>query len=519
MKYQPSSQRLTLLVVLGASFMLLVLLGNWLNEQSSLAAQGRPPEPRPAFEGDPIDVVLKESDLLPTTSMPLTVQGGGWQEVFTETFESGINTAIWTVFDEDGTTNGEYKWGSETYTNTTPAGTRSAWAIGDGEQGGTLDPTTDGYPAHVSSWLVYGPMDMSSVIEGMVMFDYWYQASVGDTFAVMASTDGTNYTGLATSNGGSGGWSEVMYDLDSYAGEPQLYIAFVFESDSSTNPSNFKGVFLDDVVLAFNLLQTTYLPYVRQDPTVTPTFTPTATPTTTPTATPTTQSGTPYVDDFLNSNSGWAMRRQATGPGTPANNVDYVQGGRLEVKVNKAGHYVIAAPLAAAASTNKYRIETQAQLINPQDQSGYGIVFGGNWNGQTCPNSNYTSCFTSYYLLEVRWLANNNNPLLVARMLQVTNHDSNNNPVFTTVFNWTEVRTVGGVTINPNGVNEWDIQVESNGTITVYVANQLLKTVTNEASLFSQKYFGLYAATFNESGGTTSTTTVRYEYISVVPVP
>ena len=48
MKYQPSSQRLTLLVILGTSFLLLVLFGNWINERASLAAQGKPPEPRPA---------------------------------------------------------------------------------------------------------------------------------------------------------------------------------------------------------------------------------------------------------------------------------------------------------------------------------------------------------------------------------------------------------------------------------------------------------------------------------------
>lgn len=518
MKNKQLHNRFTWFMALGGGLLALILLGNWLNQQASLAAQGRPPEPRPAFGGAPVTAVLSNTANLPTEPIPFTVQGGGWQQVFTETFESGIPGTVWTVFDEDGTTNGEYKWGTETYTNTTPAGTRSAWGVGDGEQGGTLDPATDGYPANAKSWLVYGPIDMSDVTEGMVMFNYWFHASIGDTFAVMASTNGTNYTGLATNNGGSGSWAQVMYDLSAYAGEPQLYVAFVFNSDSSTNPSNLKGVFLDDVIFAFNLLQLTYLPHIRLDPSPTPTLTPSPTPSPTPTATAT-QPANPYVDNFDNSGTGWSMRRQSTGPTSPANSVSYVTGGRLELNVSKASHYVIAAPMAAAASSNKYRIETQAQLISPVDQSGYGIVFGGNWNGQTCPNGNYTSCFTSYYLLEVKWLANNNNPLLVARLREITGHDGNNHPTGTIVFNWTEARLVNGVTINPNGVNEWDIQVESDGTMRIYVANQLFKTVTGENTYFGQKYFGLFASSINEAGGTTNNAVVRYEYISVVPVP
>jgi len=520
MQTKPYPQRLSWLITLGAGLIAFVLLSNWLSQQTMLAQQGQKPEPRPAFGGRPITATLTSSANLPKETIAWETRGPGWQQVYTETFEAGINPTIWTSFDQDGTTNGEYKWGTEIYTNTTPSGTRSAWAVGDGEQGGTLDPATDGYPPNAKSWLVYGPVDMSNAIEGMVMFDYWYEASAGDPFAVMASTDGTNYAGIASTNGGSGGWSQVMYDLTSYAGQAQLYIAFVFTSDGTTNPSNFKSVFLDEVIFAFNFLETVYLPSLRLDPTLTPTATPTKTPTptATPTATPT-QNANPYVDDFNNPSSNWAMRRQSTGPGTVTNSVSYVAGGRLELNVSKPGHYVLAAPMAVAPSTSRYKIETQAQLINPVDQSGYGIVFGGNWNGQSCPNSGYTNCFTSYYLLEVRWLANNNNPLLVTRLREITGHDSNNNPTGTILFNWTETRLINGVTINPNGVNEWDIQYESNGTIKIFVQNQLFKTITSETTYFNQKYFGLYASSINDAGGTTNNGVVRYEYISVVNVP
>ena len=53
----------------------------------------------------------------------------------------------------------------------------------------------------------------------------------------------------------------------------------------------------------------------------------------------------------------------------------------------------------------------------------------------------------------------------------------------------------------------------------MFVQNQLFKTVNSETTYFSQKYFGLYASSINDSGGTTNSGVVRYEYISVVNVP
>lgn len=114
------------------------LLGRWLSYSAMTASAGAPPPDRPLFEGEPFTARVDRPGLHERASIVPTNIGGGWNTVYTETFESGISPVYWDVFDGDGTENGEYKWGIETYTNTTPGGTYSAWAVGDGFNGGQL---------------------------------------------------------------------------------------------------------------------------------------------------------------------------------------------------------------------------------------------------------------------------------------------------------------------------------------------------------------------------------------------
>jgi hypothetical protein len=487
-------------------------LGRWLDRSVTTASAGSPPPNRPLFEGEPFTARINRPALTSRATVGPNDIHGGWNSVYTETFESGISPVYWDVFDQDGTENGEYKWGIETYTNTTPGGSYSAWAIGDGFNGGQLDPATDGYAPNTDSWLVYGPINMTDATDGAVLLDYWLQSEVGDAFGVAVSTDGSNYQGLLDTSGGSGSWSNVMYNLDSYIGESAVYIAFTFESDGSANPGNLKGAFLDQVVIMVQYPLNLYLPYVALGMTPTHTPTPTAQPTATPTATATAAPIT-YVDTFENPNSGWAIRRQNTD--APSNAVAYT-GGKLQVDVTKVGDYAIVAPMIAATNGG-YNIETQARFISPADQHGYGIVFAGDWNGSTCPNGSYNSCFNQYYWLEVRWLAGGGNPLLVFRVRKIESHSgSDNTPVGPTLINWTEVRTVNGQPVDPNAINEWDVRYESDGDIKIYVKNVQVGVV-RDTSYLNNRYFGLTTSTLSEATSNPNAK-VQFEYISVVPV-
>jgi len=60
----------------------------------------------------------------------------GWTTILYENFEGTWPSAGWRTFDDDGATNGEYYWANRCaghYSN------RSAWGIGGGAQGSSLD--------------------------------------------------------------------------------------------------------------------------------------------------------------------------------------------------------------------------------------------------------------------------------------------------------------------------------------------------------------------------------------------
>ncbi|MEJ2748236.1 MAG: hypothetical protein P8183_10060 [Anaerolineae bacterium] len=286
-------------VFLGISLLVLLFTGLvlfWLSQiAASVSADGPKPTP-PPLVGESFTAVLNNVTLSqePVNTVSLD---SGWTVVLSETFESGIGFG-WASVDLDGFTNGEYKWGSETFTSP-GSGTTSAWAVGDGQDGGLLDINTDGYPDNVNSWLVYGPVDMSDANDALLSFAYWLQTDGGEQFGIATSTDGVNFTGIQP-QGDSSGWENVSYDLSANAGQSLVYIAFVFTSDNSGNAGNLVGALVDDVELQLKGNSLNYMPLVRLDPTATPTPTPTPIPT------------TGYEDKFTDGIDGWDMRRANT---------------------------------------------------------------------------------------------------------------------------------------------------------------------------------------------------------------
>lgn len=495
-------------ITAGFIFLILVmfaLLWQW----NTTAVIADSPPIRPQFEGEAAAAVVSDTSALAEKALIVPAAQVGWTVVLSETFEGGINPLVWTALDNNGLDHGEYYWGTRTYTNTTSGGTRSAWAIGAGEDGGALDPAVDGYPPRVDSWLIYGPVDMTEVIEAVLSFDYWLESSSGDTFGLFVSTDGSSYTGVNIVNGGSGGWTAVNYNLSAYAGDSTVYIAFRFASDATSNPADLRGAFLDDVQLRLRYPEKSYLPVVRKDPTLTPTPTPTATPTATPTVTPTpTPTATPtvvafYFDDFNDplGTTQWFMRRN----NTPSWSIAYLSSqSQIQLEVDSTEAYILVSPLVQAPSTLNYKIETRAQFVSPQNLHMYGIVFAGNWNGQPCPNATFTSCFTQYYYLRVQW-RNDDGTFLEYKLARVDQHDGNNLPIPITLIDWTRVNAP------PNDWNEWDIVVQSNGNISVQLNNQTLGTINDSAHLGSfGRYFGISAYT-----RTIPNVRARFDYFKV----
>jgi len=164
------------------------------------------------------------------------------ETIKTEDFE-GAFPNDWIVADNNGATGGDVTWDVDGFLPFT--GNWSAWAAGGGADG---VPGGTNYPDNLDSWLVYGPFDLSDASAAAVDFALWMQTESGyDYVAWVASSDGGNFNGFQWS-GDSGGWNQIEFDLGNVGllGQPQVWIAFLLQSDVSVN---YAGVYIDDVII------------------------------------------------------------------------------------------------------------------------------------------------------------------------------------------------------------------------------------------------------------------------------
>ena len=215
-----------------------------------------------------------------------------------------------------------------------------------------------------------------------------------------------------------------------------------------------------------------------------------------------------YRDDFSNSGSGWQMRREDT---DDTNNSVSYQDNNLRVKIGGRWDSMIASPLARSPENwPGYRIHTRVLLGEGIDYlHSYGIVFGGDWNGvSACPASDFLSCFNQYYRLNVIWLGDDK-PFQV-HLKRVDSHDPvNNTDEGVTIMDHRQI-SVG----NPNGWNEWTIDVKNNGDIDLYLNGSKFYTAHDTRYVGGGRYFGTFASSVEYLG-----TAAFYDYYEILPIP
>ena len=167
-----------------------------------------------------------------------------WVTIKNETFE-GTFPGAWSL-----SSSGNYRWGRRSCR--AAEGSYSAWAIGDNTSGD--DPSCGvNYPINMESWMVYGPFSLADAQAGELTFDIWINTESGyDALCAMISLNGTNFSGWCY-DGNSGGWIDRDYDLTNFGtlgdltGQPQVWMAFIFDSDTSNTYA--EGAHVDNVVL------------------------------------------------------------------------------------------------------------------------------------------------------------------------------------------------------------------------------------------------------------------------------
>lgn len=193
-----------------------------------------------------------------------------------------------------------------------------------------------------------------------------------------------------------------------------------------------------------------------------------------------------YQDVFNSNATGWAMRRTDN----TNYNVFYRDNADFQVELANANDYVLVSPLAPTVELG-YQIEFRAKLTNPADRHMYGLVFGGDWNGNTCPNNDYSSCFTHYYLFRVQYRSNNGAPFLEFKVNRISGHDSNNQPEGVILIDWVKATAAA-----PGDWNKWRIEVEADGDIKVSLGDTRLASVRDDTlTQFIGDYFGLWGET------------------------
>lgn len=488
-------QRVASVSVLALALLVAALVVMQTNGTTS-ARQSAPPPQQEQFEGISVKESFPVPDLPVEATIAHSLNQSNWTVLLEEDWEDGFDTNKWITVDRNGSERGDYRWGLRDVQNPIAGGQASAWSIGGGLNGQNLDPTKNGYPPRVDSWLIHGPIDMTGTLRAELSLNYSFQADPLDTFSILVSTDGANWEGKQTDDGGAGEWVSRNFSLNEYIGNPKVYLAFRFASNDDGNNKK-KAAFIDDIVLRADYGSKQYLPHIS--------LLPTPTPPPTPTPSPTPPSGV-YLDDFTNDISGWEARRARPGASYGYRHRADEDGGRrgfLEMNVASTDGFVVVSPLVPAKNP-PYNIEFYAKLKDTKDRQMYGVVFGADWNGQACGAPSSPNCFNRYYELRVQYRDSGGKQFQEVKLKRIDSHDGNGEPEGPTLIDWKK-----GGNIGPDDWVEIDVYVAADGTINVSWNGKFIAQA-KDPTLLGQKYFGLLLIT-KENGNAR----VKYDYIKI----
>jgi len=178
----------------------------------------------------------------PTAATP------GWTTILFEDAEGSFPSGNgWTVMDGDSASGEDY-W--DDLSCRSFAGSWSIWCADIGDQ---TDCTN--YDNDMSSWMTFGPFSLADADDARAEFYLWSETEEPDIpydyVFWGASVNGVNYNGSRLTT--NIGWSLLDFDFKSVptlgdlTGEPEVWFAFVFISDSSVN--SYEGSYVDDILI------------------------------------------------------------------------------------------------------------------------------------------------------------------------------------------------------------------------------------------------------------------------------
>lgn len=175
------------------------------------------------------------------------------QDLFTETFEGVFPGSNWLL-------TGTPTWSDTSYD--AHGGSWSGWCAA------SVEWPEEGYVDNMNAWMVYGPFSLADATNAAVNFWYKnYSETSCDYFGWYVSTDDINFYGLRVT-GNQNSWREQtfyltnVYTLGNLCGKNEVWLAFIFTSDSSiAGTYGYTGAFVDDISLRKDDTTTSQLQY------------------------------------------------------------------------------------------------------------------------------------------------------------------------------------------------------------------------------------------------------------------
>ncbi len=221
-----------------------------------------------------------------------------------------------------------------------------------------------------------------------------------------------------------------------------------------------------------------------------------------------------YRDNFNANNTEWAIRRTTfIEEVTSFYEIDSTRDWMI-LRVEDSWDWGIASPMKKAPKP-PYVIEYRMMPANLGNLVSQGVVFGGDWNGQTCPDYStlagvyqHNICFNHFYNTNTIWFGK-------LKLL----FERNDSLVWCPTCGGSPMKRLGSQTLietienftTPNSWNTWRIEVRSSG-IDLYV-NGVKFFTFNDTRYINDPYFGIFASTDEYSNST-----ARFDYIAITPL-
>jgi len=205
-----------------------------------------------------------------------------------------------------------------------------------------------------------------------------------------------------------------------------------------------------------------------------------------------------YLDEFDDSSSGWAIRRMSFLEKTFAKYGTGAESGNLIMLIDDKWDWAVASPLVPAPPL-PYAIEYRSRVHDWANLVSGGGVFGGDWNGGSCPEVGNvyqtTNCFNHFYNMNTIWFGPLKN--LFERVDNLSFCPTCGGPLVKRESDDYSTWLVQDPVNNANSTswNTWRIEVRSNG-IKFFINGQPFsqKPSSSDTRWVNEPYFGVFAS-------------------------